>query len=91
MGEITVSASDEVAGRRSIAEVVGVGKRRVFSAAYKRRILKEVDRAGRGEIGVILRREGLYFSLLAKWRNGRNDNRLIYRCPVSLKLDRISC
>lgn len=56
----------------SSTEVVGVARRRSFSAAYKRRILADVDRAGRGEIGLILRREGLYSSQLAKWRTWRN-------------------
>jgi len=54
------------------AEVVGVAKRRVFSAAYKRRIVEEADRARPGEIGLILRREGLYSSHLASWRNRRS-------------------
>lgn len=53
-------------------EVVGVGRRRTFSAAYKRRILDEVDRARSGEIGLILRREGLYSSQLAVWRSWRS-------------------
>ncbi len=53
-------------------EVVGVAKRRRFSAAYKRRILDEVDRARTGEIGLILRREGLYSSQLAVWRKWRS-------------------
>ncbi len=52
-------------------EVVGVAKRRAFSAAYKRRILDEADRAQAGEIGLILRREGLYSSQLATWRKWR--------------------
>ena len=56
----------------SATEVVGVAKRRVFSAAYKRRILEEVDRARPGEIGLILRREGLYSSHLAVWRKVRS-------------------
>jgi len=54
-------------------EVVGVAKRRAFSAAYKRRIVEEASRARPGEIGLILRREGLYFSQLAKWRAVRSD------------------
>ena len=53
-------------------EVVGVAKRRAFSAAYKRRILEEADRARPGEIGLILRREGLYSSQLASWRKWRS-------------------
>ena len=57
---------------QSGVEVVGVAQRRRFPAAYKRRILNEVDRAGRGEMGLILRREGLYSSQLSKWRDWRN-------------------
>ena len=58
--------------RQSSVEVVALARRRRFSASYKRRILDEVDRAGHGEIGLILRREGLYSSQLSKWRNWRN-------------------
>ncbi len=56
----------------SSTEVVGVARRRVFSGEYKRRILKEVDRARPGEIGLILRREGLYSSQLGDWRKWRS-------------------
>ncbi len=56
----------------SATEVVGVARRRSFSDAFKRRLLDEVDRARPGEIGLILRREGLYSSQLAKWRTWRN-------------------
>lgn len=52
-------------------EVTPVAKRRKFSPAYRNRILEEIDRAGAGEIGLILRREGLYSSQLAGWRKGR--------------------
>jgi len=56
----------------SATEVVGVARRRSFSDAYKRRLLDEVDRARPGEIGLVLRREGLYSSQLAQWRDWRN-------------------
>jgi transposase len=47
--------------------------RRRFTAAYKLRILREVERAKeRGEIGAILRREGLYSSHLVTWRRERD-------------------
>ncbi len=43
--------------------------RRRFPAEYKLRILREVERAKEpGEIGAILRREGLYSSHLVTWR-----------------------
>ncbi len=50
-------------------EVAAVAKRRQFSAAYKRRIVRAAD-AGTapGEVGALLRREGLYSSHLSHWR-----------------------
>ena len=48
-------------------------QRRRFTAEYKLRILREVDRAKEpGEVGAILRREGLYSSLLSVWRRDRD-------------------
>lgn len=61
----------EVAGPECV-EVIGTARRRRFSESYKRRIVAEADRAGHGEIGLILRREGLYSFQLAKWRDGRD-------------------
>jgi transposase-like protein len=53
-------------------EVMPRAKRRRFSAAYKRRILEEADRCtDPGEIGALLRREGLYSSHLSRWRQVR--------------------
>ena len=50
-------------------EVIPKAKRRTFSAEYKLRILAEADACkGRGEVGALLRREGLYSSHLDKWR-----------------------
>ena len=47
--------------------------RRRFTAEYKFRILREVERAkDPGGIGAILRREGLYSSHLATWRRERD-------------------
>ena len=48
-------------------------KRRRFTAEYKIKILREVDRAkAPGEVGAILRREGLYSSHLSVWRRDRD-------------------
>ena len=48
-------------------------KRRRFTAEYKLRLLREVERAkGAGEVGAILRREGLYSSHLVTWRRERD-------------------
>lgn len=53
-------------------EVVEKAKRRRFTAEDKRRILEEADRCTKpGEVGALLRREGLYSSLLSVWRRQR--------------------
>ena len=63
-------------------EVVAHAQRRRFTADYKQRILKEVDAAkGSGGIGALLRREGLYSSLLATWRNERDAATLAALTP----------
>jgi len=61
-------------------EVIPRAKRRRFTAAYKQRIVAEAD-AGteRGEIGALLRREGLYSSHLANWRKQRDRGELTDR------------
>src|SRR6266851_1242778 len=54
---------------RPEVEVVAKAERRRFAAEYKRRIVREADRCTKpGEIGALLRREGLYSSLLTTWR-----------------------
>jgi transposase-like protein len=60
-------------------EVVARAHRRRFTVGYKLRILQEVDNAGSGEVGKILRREGLYSSHLAKWRQQRREGKLVPR------------
>jgi transposase-like protein len=47
-------------------------RRRTFTASDKLRILRQVDEAEPGGIGAILRREGLYSSLLTDWRRQRD-------------------
>ena len=54
-------------------EVTAKAKRRSFSAVYKTKILAEVEAAaGSGNIGEILRREGIYSSTLTGWRKERD-------------------
>jgi transposase-like protein len=54
-------------------EVVAQAQRRRFTAAYKQSILSQADQAkGSGGIGALLRREGLYSSLLTTWRRERD-------------------
>ena len=62
---------------KSEVEVLERAKRRQFSASYKLKIVSEADRlSGTGEIGSLLRREGLYASQLAKWRKLRDTGAL---------------
>jgi transposase-like protein len=58
---------------RPDSEVVAKPKRRTYTAEYKQRILREAEVAAetRGGLGTLLRREGLYSSLLAYWRRER--------------------
>ena len=60
---------------RPDSEVVVKPKRRTFTVEYKQRILMEAEAAAatRGGLGALLRREGLYSSLLAYWRRERAD------------------
>jgi transposase len=58
-------------------ELVGQAKRRRFTAEYKAGILAEADACTRsGEVGELLRREGLYTSHLVYWRKQRRDGAL---------------
>jgi transposase len=51
--------------------------RRRFSAAYKLRIVEQADRCtSSGEVGALLRREGLYSSHVSNWRRLRRDGAL---------------
>ena len=55
-------------------EVTERAKRRRFTAEYKFRILRQADACkGDGDIGALLRREGLYSSQLAAWRRKRDE------------------
>jgi transposase-like protein len=63
-------------------EVPEKAKRRRFEAAYKLRILEEADRlTGPGELGELLRREGLYSSHLTSWRRQRDEGSLAGLAP----------
>jgi transposase-like protein len=58
-------------------ELVERAKRRRFSAEYKLRILCQAEACTRpGEIGALLRREGLYTSHLTAWRKQRDAGAL---------------
>ena len=58
-------------------EVRAKAQRRFFTAAEKRRILDEGDACTKpGEIGALLRREGIYSSYLSAWRKERERGEL---------------
>ena len=58
-------------------EVVAKPKRRKFTAQYRLRILEEAESCRQpGEVGRLLRREGLYSSHLTEWRRARREGSL---------------
>src|SRR5271166_4078332 len=68
----SAAAAKAAAGAGSVAphdsEVVARPKRRTFTAEYKQRILQEAEAVAATPGDALLRREGLYSSLLAYWR-----------------------
>jgi transposase len=64
------------------SEVVPHARRRQFSKAEKRRILEAADRCTKpGEIGALMRREGVYSSSLSTWRHQREAADLAALAP----------
>ena len=58
-------------------EVMDRAKRRRFTAQYKLHILEAADACrAPGEVGALLRREGLYSSQLTQWRRARREGSL---------------
>ena len=58
-------------------EVPAKAQRRRFPAEYRLRVLKQADACKKpGELGALLRREGLYSSLLTNWRRQREQGGL---------------
>ncbi len=77
--------SNPPAGSRSVpnSEVLAKARRRSFSARYKLEILDAVEAAREtGEIGALLRREGLYSSHLTKWRAQQKNGALRALAPL---------
>ena len=59
------------------SEVVPAAQRRRFTAGEKLRILEEAEACSKpGEIGALLRREGVYSSYLSRWRQARDRGQL---------------
>ena len=81
-----VSADEPVAGgvpeTPPDPEVSDRPKRRRFTAEYKRKILKQADACTRpGELGALLRREGVYSSSLNSWRSARERGEIAGLAP----------
>jgi transposase len=58
-------------------QVVEKAARRRFTAEYKRRIAIEVERCSQpGQVGALLRREGLYSSVVQRWRRQLREESL---------------
>jgi len=77
---VTRAASGD--GVRPDPEVSDKPKRRRFTAEYKLRILSEAEaRRKPGELGALLRREGLYSSNLTAWRQARGRGELAALTP----------
>ena len=63
-------------------EVVSKAKRRRFTASEKLRVLKQADGCTKpGDLGALLRREGLYSSHLSEWRAARKRGELAGLTP----------
>ena len=73
----TPRAEDEQPRTAPDPEVIAKPTRRQFTAEYRLRIVEEADRCTRaGEVGRLLRREGLYTSHLSAWRKARRSGSL---------------
>src|ERR1019366_1269846 len=76
VGELSGAAGGVPAGVPG-PELVESAKRRRFTAEYKLRVLREAEVCSQpGEIGALLRREGLYSSILSEWRKQRDAGSL---------------
>src|SRR5437667_9428221 len=77
-----MSTAMETSGMTTETEVVAKARRRRFTATEKLRVLREADGCTRpGELGALLRREGLYSSHLSAWRGARQHGELAGLAP----------
>jgi transposase len=77
-----LSGNGQTASGRPDPEVVAKARRRQFTAAYKLTVLREADGCtAPGEIGALLRREGLFSSHLTDWRRQREAGELAALAP----------
>ncbi len=79
-GEVSKIAAERTVPEKGLPrpdpEVAAKATRRRFSARYKLQILEQTDGCESGEVGALLRREGLYWSNLQTWRRQREHGTL---------------
>jgi transposase len=74
---VTTSSNHVPVPSRPTTEVTSKATRRRFTAEYKRKVVQEADACTEpGQIGALLRREGLYSSHLLTWRAARERGEL---------------
>jgi transposase-like protein len=72
----------EPAAKKPDSEVAEKPDKRIFTPEYKARILAEADACTEpGQLGALLRKEGLYHSQLGKWRKKRTEGELASLTP----------
>jgi hypothetical protein len=82
-----MEARDEMSMTEGNVQVVAKPRRRVFTAEYKRQILKAADAcATPGAVGALLRREGLYSSHLVARMSGTSASSSSPRAPAHMRL-----
>src|ERR1700677_5353914 len=85
-GALVAGDAGRVSGERQERpdpEVPAKAHRRTFTAQYKQEVLAAYEAAPDGEKGAVLRREGLYSSLISEWRRARDAG-----APAGLKQPR---
>jgi transposase len=82
MTKVTIGRHADLVSEPVGSEVPERATRRVFSRAYKLRILAEYERTDRSGKGALLRREGLYTSLISEWRGQRDEGALSMLGPA---------
>jgi len=80
---MTTTVTQPVASRQAVPvsdvpdpEVPERARRRTYTAKYKRDVLAEYEACDRAGKGALLRREGLYTSLISSWREQRDKGAL---------------
>jgi transposase-like protein len=63
-------------GRKANPEVQPKAERRRFSVEYKRRMVAEAEQCQHGELGSLLRREGITYAQIGKWRTAHAEGTL---------------